>query len=250
MQISVFLTARALRADDLRGRTAVVIDVLRACSTVCTALANGARAVIPVSDPGEAGRMASALGSDHVVVGGERDAVAIPGTLGNSPLAYTPDVVEGKTLLLATTNGTPLFQAAVAADAVLAACLLNAHAVVDAAREAGRDVALLCAGWRGSAGVEDALCAGLLLDAWWGGTAPPDATDEAKMAHSFYVEHRHRLAEGVWESQHGRRLRGLDADLDVRYCSRLDLLPGIVPRLSNDGQLRLPSSGARRAVAA
>jgi hypothetical protein len=105
--IEVYLTARSASRDDLKGKTVLVIDVLRACSTIVSALDNGARAIIPVADMAEAGKIAEHMDGDTMVMGGERGGVKIEGyQLGNSPLEYTPEVVQGKVVVLNTSNGT------------------------------------------------------------------------------------------------------------------------------------------------
>src|SRR5690625_2813770 len=96
-ELDVFFSAQTFQEEQLRGKTVVVVDVLRATSTIVTALANGAKAVIPVADMGEASRIAQSVDSDNYLLCGEKDGVRIDGyDLGNSPLEYTPEVVGGK----------------------------------------------------------------------------------------------------------------------------------------------------------
>ena len=148
----------------------VVIDVLRACTTIVTALEHGARAVIPVTAPGEAGRIASTMDPDAVRLSGERDALPIPEYhFANSPRDFSAATIGGKTLILSTTNGSALFNAVEKADRVVAGCLRNAAAVADAIRANGDDALLLCAGWRGEPSLEDTLCAGYLAHLVWNG---------------------------------------------------------------------------------
>src|SRR5213079_1724641 len=120
MKIDVYFTPLGLGAGDLGGRGIVVIDVLRATTTVVTALANGAKAVIPAATSEEAVRLASNLEKDGVLLAGERKSLKIEGfALGNSPREMTPATVGGKTIVLATTNGTPALVAAQGGDPVL-----------------------------------------------------------------------------------------------------------------------------------
>ena len=98
MNVEVFLTASSATEEDLKGRAVIVVDVLRACSTLVTALNHGARAVIPVADMAEAGKIAAHMDASTCLMGGERGGLKIDGyTLGNSPQDYTPDVAQGKT---------------------------------------------------------------------------------------------------------------------------------------------------------
>jgi 2-phosphosulfolactate phosphatase len=235
----VFLLGQPIRDDHVRGKAVVVIDVLRACSTIVTALANGARTVIPIADVGEAGRLASNLDASAYVLGGERDALPIPDfPLGNSPREFTPEVVGGRTVILHSTNGAPVFPAAASAEAVVAGCLLNVSAVEHFLREAGQEAVLVCAGWKGRVSLEDTLCAGLLFHRLCNGHCPDDASDAARLAFSLYETERHDLEGALARSQHGRRLAELGHSDDVRDCARLDHYGDLLPRYDGSG-LRL-----------
>ena len=108
MKIEVFASQTHVTEKDIRGKDCVVIDTLRATSTIITALANGCEQVIPVEEVGQATRLRASVGGDTMaVLGGERGGQKIPGfDLGNSPLEYGPEHIYGKTLILTTTNGT------------------------------------------------------------------------------------------------------------------------------------------------
>ncbi len=230
MAYEVFLTPGALRPDDVRGKTVVVIDVLRASTTIVTALENLARAVIPVTAPGEAGRLASTMDPDAVRLGGERDAQPIPEYhFGNSPLEFTPESIGGRTLVLSTTNGSALFAAAAGGETVVAGCFRNAGAIVHLLRAGTADVLFLCAGSRGRACLEDTLCAGLLLDRLWDGACPDTADDAARLAFTAYQAERGDIARALAGSTHGRRLTALGYGADVAFCAEVDASP-VVPR--------------------
>ena len=130
MKIDVHFTPLGLGAGDLAGRGVVVIDALRATTTIITALANGAKAVIPAATSEEAVRLASNLEKDGVLLAGERRSVRIEGfALGNSPREMVPAVVAGKTIVLATTNGTPALVAAQGGEPVLVGAPVNFKAL-------------------------------------------------------------------------------------------------------------------------
>ena len=132
MKISVISTAQQAQGIDFHGKTAVVIDVLRATSVITTALENGAREVIPVKTVEEAQSLFVASDAATTLRGGERNALKIDGfELGNSPLEYKKKSVEDKTLILTTTNGSKAINNVNGADGVLLACFRNAAAVVD-----------------------------------------------------------------------------------------------------------------------
>src|SRR6266480_4475391 len=113
MKIDVYFTPLGLTAGELTGRAAVVIDVLRATSTIVTALAAGAKAIVPAASSEEVVRLTANLEKNGIVLAGERRLVKIEGfNLGNSPREMTREAVGGKTVFLATTNGTPALLAA------------------------------------------------------------------------------------------------------------------------------------------
>ncbi len=236
MPYDVFVLGQGLRDEHVRGKVVVVIDVLRACSTITTALANGARSVLPIADVGEAGRLVTHMDPATYVLGGERDALPIPDfPLGNSPREFTPEVVQGRTVILHTTNGAPLFPAAASAELVVAGCLLNVAAVTQLLQDAGRDAVLICAGWKGRVSLEDTLCAGLLLHRVCGGALPDDASDAARVATALYDAEKGDLEGALRRSEHGRRLIALGHDADVSYCAQIDLYAGLLPQYDGTG---------------
>src|SRR6059036_4256537 len=232
MKIDVFFTPLGLAAGDLGGRAIVVIDVLRATTTVATALANGAKAVIPAATSEEAVRLASNLEKDGVLLAGERKSLKIEGfNLGNSPREMTPDAVAGKTLFLATTNGTPALLAAQGGDPVLVAAALNFSAAAERARalfaERG-DLVIICAGREKQFALEDAYTAGRLIKAVKKGVPPKKLAlnDAAQVSLDL-------AALGGWQdalgASHAARMLG-EAGFgdDVKFCANPDRL-SIVP---------------------
>lgn len=251
MLVDVYLTPRALTGDALKGRIVVVVDVLRACSTITTALAHGARAVVPVADMAEAGRIAGALDPETSLLGGERGGKRIDGYgAGNSPLEYGPEAVAGRTIVLNTTNGTGALGAARGAAEAVAGCFLNVTRVADFLRDAlaekrAKDAVIVCAGQDSRVALEDVLCAGLLLDRLWGEALPESLSDGAHIALTQYRNDAHRLTAALFGCSHTRRLIALGYSDDVAYCTRLDALP-ILPRYRDS---RLVLDAADRAWA-
>ncbi|HKL87566.1 MAG TPA: 2-phosphosulfolactate phosphatase, partial [Salinibacter sp.] len=207
MDAEVFLTYSSVSEDDVRNRTVVVIDVLRACSTITTALHNGARAVMPVQDMAEAGKIASNLDPDVYRLGGERDGEKIDGYhLGNSPPDYTEDEVENRDVILNTTNGTQALSRAKSAKHLVAACFLNAGRVVDFVRAVDDEVTIVCAGQQNRLALEDTLCAGLLLDRLWEDEEPDVVTDSAHTAYTLYHTDRDHLSSALRRANHAEWL--------------------------------------------
>lgn len=163
MTVDTFFTGAAVDPAAVPGTTAVVIDVIRATSTIMEALANGARAVYPVASTEEAVQLAASLGRDDSLLCGERKGVMIEGfDLGNSPREYAPEVVAGKQLVMTTTNGTRAFVAVQGAERVVAASFLNISAVVESVKDAER-LLVVCAGKEDRFSMDDAVCAGMII---------------------------------------------------------------------------------------
>jgi 2-phosphosulfolactate phosphatase len=225
------------------GGIAVVIDVLRASTTMTTALANGALGVWPVAGVGEARNLAARLGPT-ALLGGERGGVRVPGfDLGNAPAEYTAAVVAGRSVVITTTNGTAAIAAGGAAAEVLVGALVNRRHVAAAARrlarvEPGAAVHLVCAGTDGAVSAEDVLAAGAILDA--AATDAEAAGDEldpaARAARAAFRRHAAAadvgaaLVASFQGSPGGANLVALGMGADLPACARLDVLP-VVPRL-------------------
>ena len=223
------------------GGIAVVIDVLRASTTIITALANGALRVRPMADVAAARAYAAALGSD-AVLGGERGGVRIDGfDLGNSPAEYARDRVAGRSLVITTTNGTAALAACRAAREIVIGAIVNRSAVAAAVRQlaAAADcdaVHLVCAGTDGAVTAEDVLAAGAIVDAAVR-DAPADELDaSARAAVAAFrrlagaADPRAALAAEFRRAPGGANLVALGMDADLSACAALDTL-AVVPRL-------------------
>lgn len=223
MRVDLALTADAVTPGQLDGAAVLVIDVLRASTTMIAALAGGCEAIVPVADPDEALRRAAELGPGRAVTAGERGGEAIAGfDLGNSPAACTPERVAGRTLVFTTSNGTRALLAARGAAAVAVAALVNLGAAAAWALAQGRDVTLLCSGQRGAVSLEDHVCAGLLAARLAreepGARLTPAAAEAARLA-ATYGKDVTRLAR---DSEWARRLAARGHADDVAACLALD----------------------------
>lgn len=207
-------------AEAERVPTAIVVDVLRATSTIAQALAGGYRRVLCCSEVEEALALRERLGGG--VLAGERLAIVIPGfDLGNSPRDFVE--ARGETLVLTTTNGTrAIVAAAAAAERVLVGSLLNLEAVATAAREGGSDVEIVCAGVDGRFTIDDAYCAGRIAELLEGERS--DGAEAAvRLARSFPgAEEGLRASENPLLEKLGE---------DVAWCARESVLD-VVPRLA------------------
>jgi 2-phosphosulfolactate phosphatase len=216
--IDVALTLEEVRGIPPAGVTAIVLDVVRASTTIVAALAGGARAVIPVATPEEAWAYGRAEDGSAVLVGGERGGTPPPGfDHGNSPAEYTADRVCGRTVVFTTTNGTRALLAVDGARRIAVGGFVNATAVVRWAAAEPGDVLLVCAGERGRFCLEDAVCAGLLA-ARLGATNGP-LTDAARAARVLWERYATdldaMLADATWAQALVAQGRGGDLPLCV-----------------------------------
>lgn len=217
------------------ARDVVVIDVLRATSTIVSALAAGADGVVP---EGTVEQAAARARSEAALLGGEREGLPPPGfELGNSPREYDAARCAGRRVVLSTTNGTQAVLAARGSRRILAGSLLNAEATVRALRAGGaREVLLLCSGSRGRVAADDVaaagcLAGGLLLS---GGGEPDDA---ARAAIALFDAWRHDLPGLLRRSVSGRRLQAIGLQRDIDDCARVDAVP-LAVELDRQGVFR------------
>lgn len=240
-RLDVLMAPGEVAPGELAGRVAVVIDVLRASTTIVEALAAGARAIFPVASVEEALRLANTLGRSEVLLCGERRCLPIEGfDLGNSPAEFTAESVGGKTLVMSTTNGTAAMVAAQPAARVLIGAFTNLSAVVAELGASGAEPVLVCSGREGRFGLEDAVCAGRLIRRLE--TEQPEVdwilNDGARAALALSraePDLRQLFAHTAAGTQIAEA--GLEADLD--FCAQEDVRDA-VPVL-HDRQITLPT---------
>jgi 2-phosphosulfolactate phosphatase len=217
---------------DLAQATAVVFDILRATSTMVTALAHGAAAMRPVRTIEEAWD----LKQKHPValLGGERHGDIIPGfDLGNSPLEYGENV-RGREIISTTTNGTVALRAVAHACSVQAGSLLNIAAIAASLSErAAGAILLVCAGTFREAALEDILAAGMLIS-----MLPRRAlSDSAQVALALYRQEQHDLPAALYRSRNGQALLAKSRETEVDWCARTSLFP-LLAEMDREGCVR------------
>jgi 2-phosphosulfolactate phosphatase len=235
VRVDVVPTAEALHATRVQARTVLVVDVLRASTTMIAALANGCAGVVPAPDAETARRLARGLPPGTCLLAGERRGEPIPGfDLGNSPLEFVAERVAGMTIVLSTSNGTRALLAARGGAAIGVAALVNLGAAAGWAVAGGRDVTVACAGERGGVSLEDLVAAGLLVERMTRDeprAAPTPEAREALRAAAGYGKDVARLAEtSAWARHLSRRGRAAD----VAACLLLDttmLVPEYRPEI-------------------
>ncbi len=238
MRIDVVFGGAALTPSEVSGRVVAVIDVLRASTSIAAALANGARAVVPLETSDEVVTRSKALERADVLLAGERRMRPIPGfDLGNSPGEYKRAVVEGKTILLTTTNGTAAIAATAGARDVVIASYVNYTAVLTMLRTAlrgGADITLVCAGRERQFALEDAGCAGRYVSNVSKRLIGLTMNDAAQTC--ALIDRRYDQIVRLFEaSEHGRALRDAGFEDDLTACAEVDSYP-VIP-LYQDRQI-------------
>ena len=228
------LSPALLHLYDLSNSIVVIIDVFRATSTIAAALYNGAKCVIPVDSVPKAIDISKSIGG---IAAGERDGQVAAGlSHGNSPLEYSREFIENKTLVLTTTNGTRLLQMALDknAETIISGSFPNLSAVCDYLLKEKKNVVLGCAGWKDRFNLEDTLFAGAVIHRLK--KSFEIHCDSSLMAETMYASNKNRLYEFAPMLTHYHRLvERFGLIEDIRYCLTEDLA-NVLPVYS-DGKL-------------
>ncbi len=235
----------ALPSRDLTDTTCVVFDVLRATTSMITALDHGARAVVPVIDIPEA--LACKSRQPEALLAGERDGLHIPAELaqghafdfGNSPREFTADRVENRTIIMTTTNGTRALRSAIGAAVVLVACFRNLGAVAARILRAPPPrLLVICGGTYDEAALEDTLAAGALCASLWPLYREGHVADSAAIALNLHEHWRDKLNDAMPFARNGRRLLAHpNLRDDVAFCLERNVV-NLVPVLDPEGSVR------------
>ena len=225
--IDVCLTPELLSQHDLSDQTVVIVDILRATSSMVTAFAHGVKRIRPVAHAG-ACRSWRAQG---YLIAGERDGKKIADfDLGNSPLEYQPDRLRGQSLAMTTTNGTLAITRAKEARQLIIGSFLNLNAVVNFLKDQDTSVVVVCAGWKGHVNLEDTLFAGALAEQLRSDFQM--GSDAALMANVAYRAAQKDLPGFLSQSSHVRRLQQLGRQEDIKFCLRKSLYE-VIPVLKD-----------------
>ncbi|MEC9487989.1 MAG: 2-phosphosulfolactate phosphatase [Halanaerobium sp.] len=223
--------------DDL----VIVVDSLRATTTIVTAVAEGCREIRPVQNPRAAFRLKSRLVREtrypggSILLGGEKNGHSLPGfDLGNSPAEYVADKVRNKTIIMTTTNGTKALYRAGSAGKVYIGAWLNSRYLADNLLAVTSPVTFLCAGTRGDFSLEDFYTCGKIIASMEQMGARKrfelELDDGARAASLLYQSRRNSPEEIFATSTNGRRLQEIGESADIRFClrtDRLDILPAL-----------------------
>jgi 2-phosphosulfolactate phosphatase len=235
VNVSIFMreALNAIRREDV----IIVVDVLRCSSTIITALANGAREVVPVKTVQEARRLFRE--DANRILAGERGGVKPLGfKLGNSPREFSPEKVRGKSIILTTTNGTKAIALAKKAKLTLIGAFLNAGAVAKAAfkRAEGAGISIVTAGTKGKFSLEDFICAGLIVGNFPKGEV--ELNDAAYASTLAWREASKKLNQVVRNGYHAKYLERISLGEDIDFCLSVDLYD-VVPYCKGDKVIKL-----------
>lgn len=246
--VHVHLLPALFSPADVEGGVVVMVDILRASTTMTEALNNGASAVVPCLRIEDAFALKASDSTQDYLLGGERGGVKIDGfDFGNSPRDYSPEIVTGKIVAFTTTNGTRALHHSQRAAEILIGCFRNLTSVVSYLAAESRDIHIVCAGTNGEITSEDVLFGGCLakelLAVQSGKLRIPDSTRIAidhwnTQCDSMDVE---RLHQAIRQSQGGKNLIVLGYDEDILFVSKVDSIRAVA-KLSHDGTLQLVSS--------
>ena len=227
MRADLYFTPHQTDELSLRDKTVVVIDVLRASTTIAAALKNGAKEVIPVTSVERAVKISGHLFGDVILLGGERNGKMIQGfNLGNSPAEYSEEKVKGKSIIFSSTNGSQAIERARYAQVLLVCSFVNISAVADALRNLGNDFLILCSGSDGKFSIEDSVCAGMLLHKVTEAHGVELTLSDASQAVVLlYRAHSKNVLKMIKGSEHGKYLAEIGFADDLKLCADVDSIP-------------------------
>lgn len=230
MEIQVCLSPALLNLYDIENRIVVVTDVLRATTTMVSALEVGVEKILPVSTRAEA---EDYIGKDNHLVAGERDGIMVEGfDLGNSPLSIREhkEKVQNKVLVMTTTNGTKALKQSEAANRIYIGALTNVEAIAKELRSLNQDTLVVCAGWKNRVNLEDTLFAGSLCEAV--SEHAKVYGDAAIMSRQLYNAHKSDLLHAIKCATHYQRLKSHGIEDDIAFCMT-ENTSQLVPFLEN-----------------
>ena len=232
MRLDVFFTPIQAKPADTAGRLVVIVDVLRASTTVATALGNGAKTVMPLEGADEVISRSKEFHRSAVILAGEQKMLPITGfDLGNSPQDFTKKAVEGKTILITTTNGTRALLGVQGARDIVIASYVNFTAVLalmKVAASSNTDIAIICAGEEGGFTLEDAACAGRYVRALPKRADGMQLNDAASASVLIEKKYGENIAKLFKDSTHGQALQEAGFGDDLTAAAKVDAYP-VVP---------------------
>lgn len=234
-RLEVCLTPALLPLYKVEEYIVVIIDIFRATSSICYGIENGAEAIIPVSQVEECAAYRE-KGLGYLLAAERNGEVVIGFDFGNSPFAYTPEKVAGKTVVLTTTNGTHALHLSRSARQVVIGSFLNLTALSNWLKTQQENILLVCAGWKNNFNLEDTLFAGAVVEQLKESHHKLD--DPAIAANDLYQLGKHDISDYLKKTSHGERLKKLGIEKDIAFCMQIDLTTAI-PVLEGEKLIKL-----------
>lgn len=234
LKIEVCLTPALLPLYQIEESIVVVIDIFRATTSICYGIENGAEAIIPVSQVEEC----AAYHGKGCLLAAERDGEVVEGfNFGNSPFSYTREKVDGKTIVLTTTNGTHAIHMSKSARHIVIGSFLNLSSLCNWLKNQEHDILLVCSGWKNNFNLEDTLFAGAIVHQLKADGYKLD--DPGIAAEDLYVLAKNDLSGYLKKTSHSDRLKKLGIEKDIEFCLNVDMTTAI-PVLEGDSLVKMP----------
>ena len=223
MKINVIFSPVSVDELYFTGKTSVVIDALRATTTIITALENGAKEIIPVGTVEFAVKISGGMFGWQTLLGGERNTKKIEGfALGNSPLEYSADIVAGKTVVLYTTNGTKAISKAKFSSKLFICAFSNISALAKHLASLNEDIEIVCSGRSSNFSMEDSVCAGKLISEIEKLQDDLILSDSSRASQSLNKSFGKSILKMMKETEHGKILIENGFEEDLAFCSKLN----------------------------
>ena len=248
-KIDTYLTQSLIKDDlILKDKNVIVVDVLRATTTITTALANGAREVIPAESVTTAARISKGLGNSLLC--GERGGKVVEGfNLGNSPFEYHSEIIKGKPLVFSTTNGTLSITKSRLANSCALASFINLSKAVEYIEHIDNDIIFVCSGKLNEFCIEDSICVGLIIYYLLKSGTDKYELNDSSLASLHLAKHliikfgkpvEEKIITMLKESEHGKYLISLGFAEDLNYSSKIDSVKHLP--VYHNGTIKLPES--------
>jgi len=232
-KLNVCLSPALIPLYNVEDYIVVIVDIFRATSSICYGIENGVTAIIPVSEVEECAAYRE-KGSDFLLAA-ERDGKVVEGfDFGNSPFSYTKEKVEGKTVVLTTTNGTHALHLSRSARRIVIGSFLNLTALCNWLKTQDENILLVCAGWKNNFNLEDTLFSGAVVDQ----LKDFKLDDPAIAANDLYQIGKHDINQYLKKTSHSERLKKLGIEKDIEFCLQVDLTTAI-PVLEGERLIKL-----------
>lgn len=238
MKIDVLFTPYGVDKDYFENKTCVIIDILRATTSIANALNNGAEAVIPFDNIEKMFSLRDSS-SETPLLAGEKDTLKIEGfDLGNSPFDFSKENVDGRKVLLYTTNGTKAILSAENALDKAVCSFNNLQSTVNFIKNKAEELVILCSGSEGKFSKEDTFCAGFLINRLKNSGAKPELTDSGEAALTLFNYNGENILQVLNDSEHGKKLIANGYEKDIYFASRLDIINRVAKISNNEIRLK------------